>query len=626
MSIAVLNQVYDEARRLAVAGSVVARGDFRLKKLLPPLDQAGAKAPVFAKVSEAAKKVIEGPEASSAENLLELTSLVTAVLYTQGETGQPGDLKPIDPINLGGELAQTSARLLKPLLEALTSTGSGRLERIKDAHERGAFRDLRLIRPALGGLDDSYAEIGDFLAAKVLPMYGKAILPELRAKYDPKGTKGHPRRLKLMHAIDPAATRDLVKQGLEDGSKDVKVAAIECLGDSPDDLAYLAEQAGAKAQDVRRAAYVALARIDDPAAVAVFEKALAGRDLELAATAISVCLGAQSVEWMTDWLEDDRDPRRGAALLDDMQTRFGRPTGNERLTRLLLTEIEKDWGAIQKLKDKKAVGQLAFRLSQLIDALPAQHADADALTLRLFDRRAEMAGVKGTDFGGADVIESVVGRMTDGSDALVAVLAEHHAELDSDTLVDVVAAARDVLPPDRVYDLFAPYLEAGAGKKGLAGEKRDAVIRALTTGSYFGRRRSQPGRERPLDPRWLDLAVRLKHLELVRHCGRPGQPAAEAFLSTEFDDKFKKAKNQDAVEEVVSAMVALRHPRAADALLASYEKTIGKANAWTYWYYHLIPDLPKSALPRLEALVPRLKGTEADNLLEAIQELRDKKD
>jgi hypothetical protein len=42
MTIAILNQVYDEARRLAVAGSVVAQGDFRLKKLLPPLEQAGA--------------------------------------------------------------------------------------------------------------------------------------------------------------------------------------------------------------------------------------------------------------------------------------------------------------------------------------------------------------------------------------------------------------------------------------------------------------------------------------------------------------------------------------------------------------------------------------------------------
>src|SRR4051812_19895542 len=162
MSIAVLNQVYDEARRLAVAGSVVARGDFRLKKLLPPLEQAGAKAPVFARVAEAAKAVVGGPEEAAAGNLLELASLVTAVLYTQGETGMAGALEPIETVDLGGTTAQTSARLLKPLLEALSSTGSGRLEIVKEAHVQGAFRDLRLVMPALNGLDDPYAEVADF--------------------------------------------------------------------------------------------------------------------------------------------------------------------------------------------------------------------------------------------------------------------------------------------------------------------------------------------------------------------------------------------------------------------------------------------------------------------------------
>src|SRR6478609_697765 len=204
MSIAVLTQVYGEARRLAVAGSVVARDDFRLKKLLPPLDQAGAAAPVFAKVAACARAVIDGPEETSAESLLELTSLVTAVLYTQGETGVAGPLEPIETVDLGGAASQTSARLLKPLLEALSSTGSGRLELIKDAHQRGAFRDLRLVKPALNGLDDPYPEVADFLAENVLPLYGQAILPELRSAYDPQGTKGHPRRLRLMHALDPA--------------------------------------------------------------------------------------------------------------------------------------------------------------------------------------------------------------------------------------------------------------------------------------------------------------------------------------------------------------------------------------------------------------------------------------
>ena len=73
-------------------------------------------------------------------------------------------------------------------------------------------------------------------------------------------------------------------------------------------------------------------------------------------------------------------------------------------------------------------------------------------------------------------------------------------------------------------------------------------------------------------------------------------------------------------------MVRLGHPDATDALIGVYSKTIGKINRSIQPYYHLIPALPKAALPRLEAVVPRLKGAEADRFVEAIEELRSKKD
>src|SRR5665213_2699562 len=120
MSIALLAQVYDETRRLAIAGSVVAPGDFRIKKLVAPLEQAGAKAPVFAKVAEGVKAVIDASDKTSAQALLDLTTLVNAILYTQGETGAAGTLEPIETTDLGLPATQTSARVLKPLLEALS--------------------------------------------------------------------------------------------------------------------------------------------------------------------------------------------------------------------------------------------------------------------------------------------------------------------------------------------------------------------------------------------------------------------------------------------------------------------------------------------------------------------------
>jgi hypothetical protein len=71
-------------------------------------------------------------------------------------------------------------------------------------------------------------------------------------------------------------------------------------------------------------------------------------------------------------------------------------------------------------------------------------------------------------------------------------------------------------------------------------------------------------------------------------------------------------------------MVHLGHPKATDALVAAYEKSIGKVNANSYWYYNLIPGLPKSAIPRLEAVLPNLKDREADQWLAAIEQLRAK--
>ncbi len=243
MSIPVLIQTYDEVRRLAIAGSAVAPGDFRLKKLVPQLEQAGQKAPVFAKVGEAVKRLAESNEQTSAAALLELTTLVNAILYTQGETGIDGELVPIKSIELGQFKTQTSARVLKTLQEALTTTGSGRLEIIRDAYERGAFHDLRLIAPALAALDDTYAEIGDLVAHKILPLYGQAIVPELQATFDLKGRAGHVRRLLLMHRLDREGARPYVRRSFDEGSKEVRIAAIGCLGDSPDDLPFLLEQA-----------------------------------------------------------------------------------------------------------------------------------------------------------------------------------------------------------------------------------------------------------------------------------------------------------------------------------------------------------------------------------------------
>ncbi len=91
------------------------------------------------------------------------------------------------------------------------------------------------------------------IAEDVLPIYGNAIVPELQSQFSVKGHGGSARRLKLMHKLDPKTAREYVKKGLEEGSKDVRLAAIECLGTDEEDLSFLLDQVKAKAKEVRLA-------------------------------------------------------------------------------------------------------------------------------------------------------------------------------------------------------------------------------------------------------------------------------------------------------------------------------------------------------------------------------------
>jgi hypothetical protein len=326
--------------------------------------------------------------------------------------------------------------------------------------------------------------------------------------------------------------------------------------------------------------------------VAVLEKAITGKDLELATSAF----------------------REGQS---------------DRLTNLLVAEVKKEWDALAKTKTKAQVNEKVVRLVRLIESLPGEaHKAADTLTLDLFARRAELAKAKGINFSGSDVVDAVIAHMAHGPKPLQATLARAHAELEANDLSSAFHAARRALPAAEVYDRFSPYLIAKVDEKKKAKDpawvRREAIIDALD-GDYIHWHYYEDETLPPLDTRWLDAAVRIKHLGLVNALGRPDHKAAQAFVEAEYDAVLKKSKKPDDLSDVITVMVRLEHPRATDALLASYERTIGKANAYTYWYHGLIPQLPKSALPKLEAVIPKLKDHALDQWVEAIQELRDKK-
>src|SRR6266478_1448799 len=121
MSLALIQESAKEVRRLAIAGSPLAVGDFRLKKLIAPLEQAGAKVPVFAQVAKAIGDLVNGNETDSPAHLLSLSTLLNAILYTQGQSGTESDYRELEMCASNCSSTRIAARVLKPLVEALTT-------------------------------------------------------------------------------------------------------------------------------------------------------------------------------------------------------------------------------------------------------------------------------------------------------------------------------------------------------------------------------------------------------------------------------------------------------------------------------------------------------------------------
>jgi len=285
MSIAVLFELRKELKRLAIAGSDLAKGDFRLQKLVAPLQKSGETAPVFRRLAEMLEQLALPPgtptEKSSetpdgegrSGSFMELVTLVDAVLYTQCRAGADGSLRELDAVSMDFRTDSTF-RTLQPVLEALITRGAGRYEIIQQAFRNGLFNDLRLIMPAVNGLDDTYAEASDFLNNQVVPAYGNAVLPILLKTLDFTGGKGHARRLELIAALSGAEGNSLYLEALEKGSLEVKKSAIRALSLDPANEPLLISLTSDRKKEIRQAALSALAGFKSQAAVDAVKKAV----------------------------------------------------------------------------------------------------------------------------------------------------------------------------------------------------------------------------------------------------------------------------------------------------------------------------------------------------------------
>ena len=593
MSLALIEESAKEVRRLAIAGSPLAVGDFRLKKLISPLEQAGAKAPVFAQVAKSISDLVNGKESDSPVNLLSLSTLLNAILYTQGQSSTDGDYRELEVFATNCSCTRTTARVLKPLVEALTSAGAGRFEAIKAAADRGAFNDLRLIDPAIQALGDNYPEIADLVAQRILPGYGPGLVPRLKATLDLKGKKHEARKLKVMHEVDPAGTLALCKTALEDGSPEVKAVAIACLGKHEDCLPLVLEQANAKNKLLRAAALEALAEHDRPEITKLFGELVKGKALDILVGPFRVLR-------------------------------------NRQVLNSLLVEGQRVFALILKGESEEIP-----RFMEILDCLK-EHRDGETenFLLSCFNQCEKLGKFKApkkspfVSFStGADVMDRMAWLLyeTGSPRALEAVLAKRDA-LPPTAFNQVLYSALRVWPADRVYQEFAALLGQVKGTGKEKSEFLQHTIRATCDGYV-----SQPGdadrdpdahhlETVQWDPRWLDAAIKADQAVIVSCLATPGHKGAVKYLLNAI-----KAKGQAQTGLLIRALARCQYPKITDAFL---DLVARKAKGTKYFDYELqllfesARHLPAADLAKLDAFAAKLDEKFVDHFLEAIAPLR----
>ena len=601
MSIPALVETSKELRRLAIAGSQLARDDFRLKRLIEPLKASAEKAPVFGKVAAQIEALVSSKPEESATALLELATLTHAILYTQGQTGRSGERKELETIDTGLSTTDTPAKVMQPLIDALTSQGGGREKIIREAFADGHFKDLRLIGPALSALDDSYSGIADFIALEVLPAYGKVIVPIVQSQLIIEGVNpGQPRRLRLLGQVLGRDGWDLYVKALEDGSKEMRIAAIECLAPFDEALPLLQEQTRAKVADVRGAALRAMGKRTTDEAVDALIAAIKGKDLHRAVGPV-------------------------------------RDNANPRLVAAVLAETDAAIQAMIKSKKGKDANEAVERVNHLLECMThRREPEAIERLLGWVEQAKQIQAVKTAGYwrDGEDIMSRIAELVAaNGDEAARMKLADVGDVAGGQLFVHGLEAAHNALAPDAFYNRYHTILEAGGAAKGSGptrggGDKKTALTEVFhhRANWRYGYRRyrwdeaSDDDEDNPKvnwDPRWLDTAVTIKDPHLCVSLARPGHQGCIDFLLAE----HAKSKS-DRGEDLLMGLARAEYDGFADLLCDAFRTATKKKNYWIWWLYNLVGALDPAGLDQLEQTAAELPDKVTMELLERIYEAR----
>ncbi len=221
----VLRDLAEDVRSLLAAGATAAAGHPGLRGHAAALRRLAASAPALAPLAQAAGRAADGAEPSQA--LLELLARLRPARAALAGSGAAGDLHPI-PAS-GPWRSPGTADALHAAAAGLKQKGQRGYDALAPLAGAAGAGDLRLLAAVTAALDNPYGPTADLVAQRLLPAFGPALAPELRAGLGLRGKAGEGRRLVALAHVDRRAGRELCRAALREGSPAVRAVALRGL-------------------------------------------------------------------------------------------------------------------------------------------------------------------------------------------------------------------------------------------------------------------------------------------------------------------------------------------------------------------------------------------------------------
>ena len=254
-----LSDIQKEIHRLFVAGSKLNKGDTQLSKHLPFLIKMGDKTPVIKQLADKIESLIHATPKKSASQLIEVSSLLYAILYTQGTAydilNLPLSQVPTMDIDEVSTIIPYSD--LVPTIECFAQDRCDKYNSILQAYHEGLLSDFRLFPYLDRALGDKNPDIAYYMESTVIPSLGAPILPTLLASFSIEDSQEQVRRLRCIQHLGYDKIDSLTDLIFKSTCQDLQAVAISSLGDSAKNtdrlIGMLSETNEVKLKEVYRA-------------------------------------------------------------------------------------------------------------------------------------------------------------------------------------------------------------------------------------------------------------------------------------------------------------------------------------------------------------------------------------